>query len=101
MSDTEEFEKRLIESFVESAGVEAHPAAEAASKAAAFRGDHDEDLTAEDVLAALESAPYDTFQHDFDWVIGDFASAAESCTDSRSYRLAGFGDLAAEPEQGA
>jgi hypothetical protein len=101
MSDTEAFEDEIAEAFVESEGIEESTAADAVSKAAAFREDHDEELTAEDVLAALEAAPYDSFQHSFDWVIGDFASAVENCTDSRPYRLSGFGDLAADPEQGA
>jgi hypothetical protein len=44
---------------------------------------------------------YESFAHRFDYAVGDLAAAAEDCTDSREFRLAGFGDLAADPEQGA
>lgn len=97
MSD---FEETLAEAFTEEYGADEETVVDAAAKAAAYREDHDEDLTAEDVLDALESGPYETFAHNFDWVIGDLAADNEDCTDSREYRLAGFGDLAAKPEQG-
>ena len=96
-----ELEATLATSFVEVYDVKEDTAAAAASKAASFAEDHDEDLTAEAVLDALETGPYESFRHNFDWVIGDLAAAVEDCTDSRAYRLSGFGDLAANPEQGA
>lgn len=101
MSDSDDFEEQLTDAFAEAEGIDGDRAADAASRAKAFRDDHEEELTAEHILQALEAAPYDSFEHRFDWVIGDFASAAENCTDSREYRLAGFGDLASNPEQGA
>ena len=97
MSD---IEATLADAFAEEYGADETTAADAAAKVAAYREDHDEDLTAEAVLDAFESGPYGEFRHDFDYAVGDLAAANEDCTDSRPYRLAGFGDLAAEPEQG-
>jgi hypothetical protein len=73
----------------------------AAANAGAFRDDWDEALATEDVLDLLDAAPYDDFGHRFDYAIGELAADVETCTDSRAYRLAGFGDLAADPEQSA
>lgn len=99
-SDGDEFESTLATAFHDRGAAE-EQAASAASKAAAFRGDFEADLTVGEVVAALEAAPYDSFAHRFDWAIGDLADANEGCTDSREYRLSGFGDLAADPTQGA
>jgi len=99
--DTESFEATLSDDFESEFEADPETAAEAAAKAAAFTVDYDEDLTAPAVVDAVAESPYDTFQHDFDTAIGDLAAANEDCTDSREYRLAGFGDLAADPTQGA
>ena len=95
------FEQQLAEAFAEMDGVDEGTAHSAAEKAASFRVDYDEELTAEDVLSGVKSGPYEQFQHNFDFAVGDFAADNEDCTDSRPYRLSGFGDLAANPEQGA
>jgi len=99
--DTDDaFESTLAEAFESEYGADADTAADAAAKAAAFRADWDEDLTATAVLDELDDTPYDDFQHRFDGAVGELAAATEDCTDSREYRLAGFGDLAADPTQG-
>jgi hypothetical protein len=99
--DTDDaFEETLAEAFESEYGTDEGTAADAAAKAAAFREDWDEDLAAEDVLDVLDGAPYDEFEHRFDNAIGELAAENEDCTDSREYRLAGFGALAADPTQG-
>jgi hypothetical protein len=100
MSDSA-FEQELAEAFAEMDGVDEETARSATEKAASFREDYDEDLTAEDVISGVRSGPYEAFRHNFDFAVGDFAADNEDCTDSRPYRLSGFGDLAANPEQGA
>lgn len=99
---SQEFEETLASAFETRFEAERDTAETAASKAAAFRTDHDEELTAEDVLEALEAADdYDSFEHRYDLTIGELAAENDDCTDSRPYRLAGFDDLAADPEMGA
>lgn len=100
-SDTDEFQTALTETFVSEYGADEDTAAGAAEKATAFREDVDEGLTVETVLDALAAAPYGEFEHAFDFAIGNIAEENEDCTDSRAYRLSGFGDLAADPTQGA
>ncbi|MFW5963676.1 MAG: hypothetical protein ACOCQM_02330 [Natronomonas sp.] len=74
----------------------------AAAKAAAFREEHEESLTADSFLEAVEAADdYDTFAHRYDLAIGELAANNDDCTDSRAYRLSGFDDLAADAEMGA
>lgn len=90
-----------VEDAFEAAGADASTAADAAEKLAAFREDFDEELSAEAVADRLEEAPHEDFAHAYDWLVGDLAADHEDCTDSREYRLAGYGDLAADPEQGA
>jgi len=99
-TEADEFERTLAETFEAEYSIDADVAADAAAKVAAFRADHDESLTTEGVLDALSGAAYDEFAHRFDRAIGHLADANDDCTDSREYRLAGFGDLAADPEQG-
>ncbi|WP_226011450.1 hypothetical protein [Halomicrobium salinisoli] len=94
------FEDTVAESFAD-AGADAETAETAAERVAAFREDYEIDLPAEDVADRVESAPYDDFAHAYDWLVGDLAADVDDCTDSREYRLEGFGDLAADPEQGA
>lgn len=101
-SDGTEFETELAAALESEFGADADRAAEAAAGAAAFRDDWDEDLTVDAVVAAIEDAGdhYDDFANRYDLAIGDLAHEHEDCTDSREYRLAGFGHLAADPEQG-
>jgi len=89
-----------LEDVFEAASADDETAAEAAEKVASFREDHDEDLTAEAVEERFSEAPYDDFARAYNWLVGDLAADNEDCTDSRAYRLAGYGDLAADPEQG-
>jgi len=101
MSDTDEFETDLTEAFTTEYAVSEDVATDAAAKVAAFREDWQEDLTADEFLELVETAPYDDFDHRFDRAIGALADEHEDCTDSREYRLSGFDDLAADPEMGA
>jgi hypothetical protein len=101
MSD-DDFETTVAEAFEDRFGADPETASAAAAKAAAFRDEVDEDLTVEELVDAVAAADdYDDFAHRYDLVIGDLAAADEDCTDSRPYRLAGFDDLAADPDIGA
>lgn len=72
----------------------------AAENIAAFAEEYDEELTSERITDLLEDAPYDGFGRQFNWVIGELAAENEDCTDSREFRIDGFGDLAADPDIG-
>jgi len=99
MSD--DFEDDVRTAFVDQFDADPDESEAAAAKAAAFREEVDEDLTVETLVAAVEDADdYDSFAHRYDLAIGDLAASNEDCTDSRAYRLAGFDDLAADPEIG-
>jgi hypothetical protein len=98
-TDESEFRAELEAAFVEAFGADEETAAAAAEKAAAFRAEYDESLTVSALTDRLDDG-YESFAHRFDYAVGDLAAAAEDCTDSREFRLAGFGDLAADPEQG-
>ena len=99
----DDFESALVDAFETEAGATADEATAAAEKATVFREDWADDLTAEAVLDAVEAAAdtYDAFTRRFNDAIGTLADETENCTDSRAYRFSGFGDLAADPEQGA
>ncbi|MFC7074944.1 hypothetical protein [Haloarcula halophila] len=97
MTDT--LSESLAEAFAES--TDEGTATEAAEQLAAFVEDYERDLTAEALLERFEDAPYDDFPHRYDWLVGELAAETEDCTDSRTYRLDGFGELAADPSQGA
>jgi hypothetical protein len=101
MSETEETVESLAEQFVEEFGAEEAAAREAAGAAVAFADDY-EDVTVERVREAVADADGDgAFPHRFDRAVGEVAAAVDGCSDSRAYRIAGFGSLAADPEQGA
>ncbi|AUG48748.1 hypothetical protein BVU17_14890 [Haloarcula taiwanensis] len=72
----------------------------AAENIADFAEEYDEDLTSDRVTDLLADAPYDGFQRRFNWVVGELAAESEDCTDSREFRIDGFGDLAADPDIG-
>ncbi|WP_436908325.1 hypothetical protein [Halosimplex marinum] len=97
MSD--DFETELAAAFEDEFGADGETAAAAAGNAAAFRDEYDEALTVDDVLDRVEDHSGD-FGHRFDYALGDLAAATDDCTDSREYRVAGYGDLAADPNQG-
>jgi hypothetical protein len=100
MSD-DDFETTVAAAFEDRFDAAPETASAAAAKAAAFRDEVDEDLTAETLIDAVAAADdYDGFAHRYDLAIGDLAAADEDCTDSRAYRLAGFDDLAADPDIG-
>lgn len=92
MSDIEtELAERLAENAWDAA-----LAADVAERAAAFADDHEAaDLTAETFLDRLVAAPYDDPDRQWNWVVGDVAADIDDCTDSRDYRLEGFGDVGA------
>jgi hypothetical protein len=90
-----------VQAVFESAGADESTAATAAEKLAAFREDHDEELTADAVETQFADAPDEEFAHAYDWLVGQLAAENDDCTDSREYRLAGFDDFAADPEMGA
>ncbi|WP_299334710.1 hypothetical protein [Haloplanus sp.] len=101
MSD-DDFETTVAAAFEDRFGADPETASAAAAKAAAFRDEVDENLSAENLIDAVaEANDYDGFAHRYDLAIGDLAAADEDCTDSRAYRLAGFDDLAADPDIGA
>ncbi|WP_299232587.1 hypothetical protein [Natronomonas sp.] len=101
MSEDDAFETELAERLVEAFGADGGVAGEAASNAAAFREEYAETLTVEAVIAAIEEAPYEGFEDRFDAAIGEFAAENEDCTDSRAYRLSGFGARGADPSIGS
>jgi hypothetical protein len=72
----------------------------AAENIADFAEEYDEDLTSDRVTDLLGDAPYDGFGRRFNWVVGELAAENEDCTDSREFRIDGFGDLAADPDIG-
>lgn len=88
-----------VETAFESAGADSETATAAAERVAAFREDHADDLTADEIEARLADAPYDEFAHAYDWLVGDLADEHEDCTDSREYRLAGYDEFAADPQR--
>lgn len=47
------------------------------------------------VMRDLAAAPYDDPERRWNWVVGDVAADLDDCTDSRDYRLAGFGEVGA------
>ncbi|MFB6194846.1 MAG: hypothetical protein ABEI80_01640 [Haloplanus sp.] len=102
MSESDEFERTVAEGFESRFDADPAEAAAAAERAAAFREEVREDLTAEELFDAVADADaYERFRHRYDLAIGELAAADEDCTDSRAYRLAGFDDLAADPDIGA
>ena len=88
-----------VQAAFEAVGADAATAADAAEKLAAYREDHEAELTADDVERRLADAPYDAFVHTYDWLVGALAAENEDCTDSREYRLTGYDDVAAEPQR--
>ncbi|NLV13061.1 hypothetical protein [Haloarcula argentinensis] len=72
----------------------------AAENIADFAEEYDEDLTSDRVTDLLAAAPYDGFQRRFNWIVGELATENEDCTDSRAFRIDGFGELAADPDIG-
>lgn len=99
---SENFAETVRAAFTDRFGADPETAAAAAERATAFRDEVAEDLTADALIEAVADADdYDSFAHRYDLAIGDLAAADEDCTDSRAYRLAGFDDLAADPDVGA
>jgi|GEM_PF-683371 len=99
---SEEFESAVAERFEDRFDADPDDAAAAATKAAAYRTEVDGDLTVEALVDAVAGAnDYERLAHRYDLAIGELAAANEDCTDSRAYRLAGFDDLAADPDIGA
>ncbi|MEF8906901.1 MAG: hypothetical protein V5A13_03480 [Haloarculaceae archaeon] len=100
--DDTDIQGRLNGRFASEFGADEGTARTAAERAAALCADYEEAVSAEGVLEAVAAVErYDSFQHRYNCAVGDLAAGVEDCTDSRAYRLAGFGALAADPEQGA
>ncbi len=94
-------QERTRERFVSEFEADESVARTAAGRAAAFCEEYGEEVSADTILEAVAAVgAYDSFQHRYDCAIGDLAAEVEGCSDSRAYRLAGFGALAADPEQG-
>jgi len=85
----------LAEGFSEH--TDADLAQNAAESIQSFAEQYDEELTSETVLDRFEDAPYADFREAFNWLVGDLAAGNEDCTDSRAFRIEGFGDHAADP----
>lgn len=95
-------QERLRERFVSEFEADEEMARMAAERAADFCQDHEEEVSVAAVLDAVAAVEaYDSFQHRYDCAAGNLAAGVEGCTDSRAYRLGGFGALAADPDQGA
>lgn len=75
------------------AETDANTAATAAGNLAAMAEAFDIDRSAAAVADRVADAPYDEFERRFNYVVGDIAQETEDCTDSREYRLAGYGDV--------
>ena len=86
----------LADAFGEHADAEL--ATQAAENVQSFADQYDEDLTAGPVLDTFEEAPYSEFERAFNWLVGHLAAENEDCTDSREFRIEGFGNLAADPD---
>jgi len=94
MSDT--FADDLTAAFTDQFDTDAETAQAAADGAAGFRADHDESLTVADVCDLVDAAPYDAFQHAFNWAIGECSATHEERPDTKPYRLTGFDHLTGE-----
>lgn len=71
-------------------------AGEIAAKADTIRADHeDAELDVQAFIDRIHEAPYDAFDRRWNWAVGDLCGELEDCTDSRPYRLEGFGDVGA------
>jgi hypothetical protein len=71
-------------------------AGEIAAKADTMRTDHeDAGFEVQDFIDRLHEAPYEAFDQQWNWAVGDICGDLEDCTDSRPYRLEGFGDVGA------
>ena len=93
-----ELSETLATAFAD--GTDDEIAQAAAENIAAFAEEYDEDLTSDRVTDLLAEAPYDDFGRRFNWVVGELAAEHEDCTDSRAFRVDGFGELAADPDIG-
>ena len=85
------FEDELEAAFA--AETDTETAETAAANVTAMAESFDLELTAEDVAARVADAPYDEFERRFNYAVGDIAHGIEDCTDSREYRLAGYGNV--------
>jgi hypothetical protein len=69
---------------------------EIAARADTLHADHAEaDLTVDAFLARVREAPYEAFDRRWNWAVGDICHELDGCTDSRPYRLEGFGEVGA------
>jgi hypothetical protein len=85
----------LAEAFGEE--TDADTAQTAAENIAAYAEQYDEELTSEAVLDRFEDTPYADFRNAFNWLVGDLAAENEDCTDSREFRIEGYGPFGADP----
>ncbi|WP_324664885.1 hypothetical protein [Haloarcula sediminis] len=76
---------------------DADTAQAAAENVQSFAEQYDEELTSEAVLDRFEGAPYADFREAFNWLVGDLAADNEDCTDSREFRIEGYGPFGADP----
>jgi len=65
----------------------------AGERGADIREDHELDLDADAVVERMNESPYDDVERTWNWAVGDVCAASESCTDSRPYRVEGFGEV--------
>jgi hypothetical protein len=71
-------------------------AGEIAAKADTLAADYeDAGLDAQAFIDRIHEAPYEAFDRRWNWAVGDICGDLEDCTDSRPYRLEGFGDVGA------
>jgi hypothetical protein len=71
-------------------------AGEVAAKADTLRADYeDAGFGVQDFIDHIHEAPYEEFARQWNWAVGDRCHELDDCTDSRPYRLEGFGDVGA------
>lgn len=101
MTDSDTDVVGTLTAAFEELGADGETASRAAELAATLCADY-EDVTARAVLEAVEAVDgYGSFDRRYNCAVGNVAAGLAECTDSRAYRLAGFGALAADPDQGA
>ena len=71
-------------------------AGEIAAKADTMRTDYeDAGFDVQEFIDRIHEAPYESLDRRWNWAVGDICAELEDCTDSRPYRLEGFGDVGA------
>jgi hypothetical protein len=93
---TDDFIETLAERLETELDCPDEVAGEIAARADTLRSEHeDADLTVGTVVDRVREAPYDAVDRRWNWAVGDVCHELDDCTDSRPYRLEGFGEVGA------